>query len=80
MLGAVGNVAIANTTVEEQHAVVVGVNRRFDVGFLYRYEDYTIDSFNLQGLKVYLPSTLLLVPNDGDYQADVFGLRFRLKL
>jgi hypothetical protein len=51
-----------------------------DVGFLYRYEDYTIDSFNLQGLKPYLPSTLLLVANDGDYQADVFGLTFKLNL
>jgi hypothetical protein len=56
------------------------VNRRFDVGLLYRYEDYTFDSFNFQGLKVYLPSTLLLLANDGDYQADVFGLRFRLGL
>jgi MtrB/PioB family decaheme-associated outer membrane protein len=56
------------------------VNRRFDVGFRYHYEDYTIDSFNLQGLRVYLPSTLLLVPNDGDYQADVFGLHFRVNL
>ena len=29
---------------------------------------------NLQGLMPFLPSTLLLVANDGDYQADVFGI------
>ena len=28
----------------------------------------------------YLPSTLLLVANDGDYQADVYGISFRLGL
>jgi MtrB/PioB family decaheme-associated outer membrane protein len=56
------------------------VNRRLDVGLLYRYEDYTFESFNLEGLRPYLPSTLLLVANDGDYQADVFGISFKLNL
>ena len=56
------------------------VNRRLDVGLLYRYEDYTFESFNLEGLRPYLPSTLLLVANDGDYQADVFGISFKLDL
>lgn len=50
------------------------INSRAEVGVLYRFEDYTIDSFNLEGLLPYLPSTLLLVANDGDYQADVFGI------
>ncbi len=52
-------------------------NARIALGFHYRYEDYTINSFNLQGLIPYLPSTLLLVANDGDYQANVFGLSLR---
>ncbi|HUP47380.1 MAG TPA: MtrB/PioB family outer membrane beta-barrel protein, partial [Thermoanaerobaculia bacterium] len=56
------------------------INPRAKVGLLYRYEDYTIDSFNLQGLRPYLPSTMLLVANDGDYQADVFGIYFSLDL
>jgi MtrB/PioB family decaheme-associated outer membrane protein len=56
------------------------LNPRMEVGLLYRYEDYTIDSFNLEGLLPYLPSTLLLVANDGDYQADVYGIHFKLNL
>ena len=56
------------------------VNPRMDVGLLYRYEDYTFESFNLEGLRPYLPSTLLLVANDGDYQADVVGIRVKLDL
>lgn len=47
-------------------------------GFIYRYEDYTIDSFILQDLRNYLPGALLLNPNLGDYQANVFGLELRL--
>jgi hypothetical protein len=46
--------------------------------FLYRYEDYTIDSFLLQGLQNYLPGALLLNPNYGDYTANVFGLNLKL--
>jgi hypothetical protein len=46
----------------------------------YRYEDYTFDSFNLNGLRPYLPATILLAANDGDYQADVIGIRLKLEL
>jgi len=48
------------------------------VGLTYRYEDYTIDSFIRQGLNFYLPGTLLLNANSGDYQANVYGVRFKL--
>jgi hypothetical protein len=65
---------------ESELTIDYSINPRMSVGVLYRYEDYTFDSFNFQGLMPYLPSTLLLVANDGDYQADVYGLRFRLKL
>lgn len=41
-------------------------------------EDYTIDSFILQGLQSYLPGALLLNANAGDYTADVFGVDLTL--
>jgi MtrB/PioB family decaheme-associated outer membrane protein len=47
-------------------------------GFLYRYEDYTIDSFILQDLRNYLPGALLLNANNGDYQANLFAVDLRL--
>lgn len=47
-------------------------------GFIYRFEDYTIDSFILQDLRNYLPGALLLNPNLGDYQANIFGIELRL--
>ncbi len=47
-------------------------------GVFYRYEDYTIDSFILQGLTNYLPGALLLNPEQGDYQANIFGLELKL--
>ena len=56
------------------------LNRRATFGLTYRYEDYTIDSFNLNGLMPYLPSTILLVANDSDYQADVIGIRLKVNL
>ncbi len=43
-------------------------------GLFYRYEDYTIDSFILQGLQNYLPGALLLNANVGDYTGNIFGL------
>lgn len=49
------------------------------VGFLYRYEDYTVDSFISEGLTFYLPGALLINADNGDYQANVFGLFFDLK-
>ncbi len=47
-------------------------------GFWYRYEDFTIDSFILQGLRNYLPGALLLNASNGDYQADVFAVELTL--
>jgi hypothetical protein len=47
-------------------------------GFFYRYEDYTIDSFILQGLQNYLPGALLLNANVGDYTGNIFGLDLSL--
>jgi len=44
------------------------------VGLFYRYEDYTIDSFILQGLANYLPGALLLNANNGDYKGSTAGL------
>ncbi len=51
---------------------------RATAGFGYRYEDYTIDSFILQGLANYLPGALLLAADNGDYQADLFFLDLKL--
>lgn len=53
---------------------------RATVGLLYRFEEYTIDSFILQGLRNYLPGALLLHGNNGDYRANVYGLRLKLVL
>lgn len=50
------------------------------LGFRYLYEDYSINSFNLQGLQNFLPSTLLLVPSFGDYEANVFGISLRVRI
>lgn len=43
-------------------------------GLFYRWEDYTIDSFILQGLQNYLPGALLLNANNGDYQGSIAGI------
>jgi hypothetical protein len=45
------------------------------VGFRLLYEDFTIDSFIRQDLANYLPGALLIVADDGDYQAWSAGLR-----
>jgi MtrB/PioB family decaheme-associated outer membrane protein len=47
-------------------------------GLFYRWEDYTIDSFILQGLQNYLPGALLLNANAGDYRGTVLGLDLSL--
>ena len=47
-------------------------------GFTYRYEDYTIDSFILEGLRNYLPGAILLNANNGDYTANLFALDLTL--
>ncbi len=56
------------------------LNDHASIALRYLYEDYTINSFNLQGLDNFLPSTLLLVPSFGDYQANVFGVSLRFKI
>lgn len=56
------------------------LNERVSIGALYLYEDYTIDSFILQGLQPFLAGTLLLLPNDGDYQADLFAIYGKFKM
>lgn len=48
------------------------------VGLWYLYEDYTLDSFILAGLQPYLPGAFQLDANNGDYQANIVGLRFKL--
>ena len=48
-------------------------------GLFYRYEDYTIDSFILQGLQNYLPGALLLNADVGDYTGNIFGVDLGLK-
>ena len=53
------------------------INEAAGGGLLYRYEDYTIDSFILQGLSNYLPGALLINADNGDYRANVFGLDLR---
>ncbi len=53
------------------------LNDRVSCGAFYLYEDYTIDSFIRQGLQPFIAGTLLLIPNDGNYQASVFGVNMR---
>ena len=55
------------------------ISEQVGVGLMYRYEDYTIDSFILQGLTNYLPGALLINADNGDYQASIAGLFFKLK-
>jgi len=54
------------------------INDHFGVGASYLWEDYTIDSFILQGLENYLPGALLLNANNGDYTGQVFRFDVRL--
>lgn len=52
------------------------INDRFGVGLGWRYEDYTTESFLNRGLDYYLPGSLLLNADNGDFQGDVLTLRF----
>ena len=52
------------------------LNPHVGFGVWYLYEDYTIDSFIRQGLQNYLPGTLLLNANNGDWSAGVSGFWF----
>jgi MtrB/PioB family decaheme-associated outer membrane protein len=54
------------------------INAHTKAGVGYRWEDYTIDSFLIQGLRNYLPGTLLLAADNGDYTGSV--LMFDLSL
>jgi hypothetical protein len=54
------------------------INGATKVGLFGRWEDYTIDSFVLQGLQNYLPGALLLNPNYGDYRGSIVGLDMTL--
>ncbi len=56
------------------------LNESVSCGAFYLYEDYTIDSFIRQGLQPFLAGTLLLLGNDGDYKANVFGVHVKLKI
>lgn len=48
------------------------------IGLSWLYEDYTLDSFILQGLTNVLPGAILLNANNGDYNANVVGARLKL--
>lgn len=50
------------------------------LGAFWYYEDYTINSFILQGIVPYLPQSILLAGNDADYRANLFGINLRLKI
>src|SRR6185295_979349 len=54
------------------------INPNATTGLFFRWEDYTIDSFILQGLQNYLPGALLLNANVGDYTGRVLGLDLSL--
>ncbi|MGE0640665.1 MAG: MtrB/PioB family outer membrane beta-barrel protein [Thermoanaerobaculia bacterium] len=55
------------------------INDRFGVGLGWRYEDYVTESFINRGLDYYLPGSLLLNADNGDYQGDVLTLRFHVR-
>ncbi len=55
------------------------LNERVSCGAFVLYETYEIDSFIRQGLQPFIASTLLLVPNDGDYRGALFGANVRVK-
>ncbi len=56
------------------------LNKNVGFGLWYLYEDYTIDSFIRQGLQNYLPGSLLLNADNGDYNANLFAGYVRLSL
>ncbi len=49
-------------------------------GAFYYYEDYSINSFILQGIVPYLPQSVLLAGNDADYQANLVGINLKLSI
>jgi MtrB/PioB family decaheme-associated outer membrane protein len=54
------------------------LNKQAKTGLFYRWEDYTLDSFIIQGLNNYLPGALLLDPALGDYRGKVLGVDLTL--
>jgi MtrB/PioB family decaheme-associated outer membrane protein len=54
------------------------LNSAASVGLTWLYEDYTLDSFILQGLQNVLPGAILLNANNGDYTANVVGGHIKL--
>jgi MtrB/PioB family decaheme-associated outer membrane protein len=54
------------------------LSKQAKTGLFYRWEDYTLDSFILQGLRNYLPGALLLNPALGDYRGKVLGVDLTL--
>ncbi len=50
------------------------LSKRAKTGLFYRWEDYTLDSFIIQGLDNYLPGALLLNPELGDYRGMILGI------
>lgn len=55
------------------------LTKNLSVGGRLLYEDFTIDTFIRQNLANYLPGALLIVANDGDYEAWSAGLRMSLR-
>lgn len=68
---------------EDIELLALHLDLRYDIregcaiGLSWLYEDYTIDSFILQGIQPYLPASLLLAADNGDYQANVVALSLR---
>jgi hypothetical protein len=54
------------------------LSEQASVGLRWLYEDYTLDSFILQGLNNVLPGAIILNANNGDYTANVVGAHLKL--
>ena len=68
------DIEILSARVTVDYAITANLSAGLD----YRYEDYTLDSFIVRGLENYMPASLLLNANYGDYTANVVGLRFKM--
>ena len=69
------DIELLSATIEVDYEITGSVA----VVMSYLYEDYTLDSFIVQGLLNYLPGAILINANKGDYTANsvTFDLRFR---
>ncbi len=58
------------------------ISARMGIGVWYMYEDYTQDTYRLQGITGnFLPgTTIALAPNVGDYTGNVLGLNLKLTM